>query len=380
MSNSTGIENGTTAAPPFLGCDAPTQPWLIVYSIFLVLIMFATLLGNALVVAAVYLFHRLRRVTNFFIVSLAMSDLLVVLITLPLRIDQSVHNFNWCFARTTCAFWVIGDAIFSSASICNLAVISIDRFMAITRPYSYQSKMTKKVGGALIAFVWFYASLWGVLSLINWTDPELETIYVYREDREDGLRKCTKADRVYYIVAMCVAFFLPLVIVIITYSCVFRVAYMQAKAMAALDPHKRERSIVRELKATKMVAIVIGAFIVCWLPFFLVTVLSFCEKCMQPLRDSPALSRFVTIVFVNVLPVLNSCLNPIIYAVFNTEFRVAFKKMLARFLGREQRGNATDEFSVTEFTRCRTNSGASGSSSRAKSLLRLRNHTNKTPV
>ena len=167
--------NTSTTAPELESvCSVATQPVFIVYTVFLVLIMLATLFGNALVITAVYLFHRLRRMTNFFIISLAVSDLLVALGHLPLRIDQSTHNMNWCFDKadgvvTTCAYWIAVDTVFSSASICNLVVISIDRFLAITKPFEYRSRMTKRVGFSLIAFVWVYALLWGVLSLVDWT-------------------------------------------------------------------------------------------------------------------------------------------------------------------------------------------------------------------
>ena len=158
-----------------LVCSEPTLPLFKLYTAFLVLIMLATIFGNVLVITAVYLYHRLRRMTNFFIISLAISDLFVALIHLPLRIDQSVHNNNWCFDKapgvvTTCAYWIVMDTVFSSASICNLVVISIDRFLAITKPFQYQRRMTKKVGFSLIAFVWVYAMLWGTLSLIDWTE------------------------------------------------------------------------------------------------------------------------------------------------------------------------------------------------------------------
>ena len=352
-----------SSTPPVLDtdsvCSQAAQPVFIIYSVFLVLIMLATLFGNALVLAAVYLFHRLRRMTNFFIISLAVSDLLVALGHLPLRIDQSVHNNNWCFDRapgvvTTCAYWIAMDTVFSSASICNLVVISIDRFLAITKPFEYQSRMTKRVGFSLIAFVWVYAMLWGVLSLVDWTGDSTPTsphIYV-GFNRQTGERKCLKNDKVYYTTALAVAIFLPLLIVIVTYSCVFRVAFTQAKAVASLDPNKGKKHILRELKATKTIAVVIGVFIVCWLPAFIVIVLSlWCESCFKPFVDNKDLSLSIRIIFVFVLPVMNSSLNPLIYTVFNKEFRLAFSRMLCR-AGRASRSEA-DEFSVTEATNAR---------------------------
>ena len=336
-----------------LVCSEPTLPLFKLYTAFLVLIMLATIFGNVLVITAVYLYHRLRRMTNFFIISLAISDLFVALIHLPLRIHQSVHNNNWCFDKapgvvTTCAYWIVMDTVFSSASICNLVVISIDRFLAITKPFQYQRRMTKKVGFSLIAFVWVYAMLWGTLSLIDWTAGPKNNPHISVKKSLSHERTCGKNDKIYYTVAMAVAFFLPLLIVIVTYSCVFRVAFIQAKAVASLDPTKGKRHILRELKATKTIAVVIGVFIVCWLPFFILIVMSlWCAPCFDPFITNRALSYAIRITFIFVLPVMNSSLNPLIYTLFNKEFRSAFSRMLCRKRD-ASRSDAMDEVSVTE--------------------------------
>ncbi|KAK1122327.1 hypothetical protein K0M31_009549 [Melipona bicolor] len=86
---------------------------------------------------------------------------------------------------------------------------------------------------------------------------------------------------------------------------------------------KRTRETIeskRERKAAKTLAIITGAFVACWLPFFLVALLrATCEACEPP--------ELMASVFLW-LGYFNSTLNPVIYTVFSPEFRQAFKRML----------------------------------------------------
>ena len=83
----------------------------------------------------------------------------------------------------------------------------------------------------------------------------------------------------------------------------------------------RKRAKARERKAARTLAIITGSFICCWLPFFIVALLRpFCtERCyFSPLLVS----------IIGWLGYFNSLLNPIIYTVFNPDFRSAFRKIL----------------------------------------------------
>ena len=99
----------------------------------------------------------------------------------------------------------------------------------------------------------------------------------------------------------------------------------------------------RELKAAKTVGVVIGAFFVCWCPFFVLNlVYGLCIKC-RPLPDE-------SILVAKWMHYVNSVLNPIIYACMNKDFRSAFKKILlyvcACLMGRDYHDVLTEQRSL----------------------------------
>ncbi|KAK3702854.1 hypothetical protein QZH41_003845 [Actinostola sp. cb2023] len=90
----------------------------------------------------------------------------------------------------------------------------------------------------------------------------------------DG-RACLNENKVFYTVAMIVAFILPLIILVINYAKVFVEALKQFNKMAEMTAHRskeekgRHNSVIKDFKATKTLAVVIGTFTVCWCPFFI---------------------------------------------------------------------------------------------------------------
>lgn len=92
----------------------------------LVVINILVVAGNCLVILAVFLSSKLRTVTNLFIASLAVSDLLLGMAVLPFSVTVEVFD-TWLFGELWCSVWLAVDVWMSTASILNLCVISLDR-------------------------------------------------------------------------------------------------------------------------------------------------------------------------------------------------------------------------------------------------------------
>uniref|UniRef100_A0A0N4ZRI5 G_PROTEIN_RECEP_F1_2 domain-containing protein n=1 Tax=Parastrongyloides trichosuri TaxID=131310 RepID=A0A0N4ZRI5_PARTI len=125
------------------------------YTLFLCLIPLATVIGNVLIIVAVLRFRTLHTAINFLILGLAVADLLVALFVMPFAVYVYMHDGNWLLGSRMCDMYTAGDVACSTASILLLAVISFDRYRAVSSPieYSRQSKNIKRVLLILLA-IW----------------------------------------------------------------------------------------------------------------------------------------------------------------------------------------------------------------------------------
>ncbi|XP_053346783.1 dopamine receptor D1b [Clarias gariepinus] len=308
---------------------------------FLSLLILTTLLGNTLVCAAVTKFRHLRsKVTNYFVISLAISDLLVAILVMPWKAATEMVGF-WPFGAF-CDIWVAFDIMCSTASILNLCVISVDRYWAISSPFRYERKMTPKVAFIMISVAWTLSVFISFIPVqLNWHKAqsagytELNSSYA-----ELPPGNCDfSLNRTYAISSSLISFYIPVAIMIVTYTRIYRIAQKQIRRISALEraaesaknhhsssiesENSFKVSFKRETKVLKTLSVIMGVFVCCWLPFFILNCLApFCE----PNVDFPCINPTTFDVFVW-FGWANSSLNPIIYA-FNADFRKAFSSLL----------------------------------------------------
>lgn len=320
-------------------CEMPPYTENLAIGILLIAICIVTVCGNLAICATVGANRALHTTTNLLISSLALADLLVSLLSMPFRINFTLHNKKWCLSKTACALWVWVDLASCSASIGSLAAVSIERFIAIKYPLRYSVLMPQRTACAMILVVWFYSAFWATLGHYNWTNRQTETFNAVHYT-------CGKTDRLYYTVVAGLAFFLPLGIIVGAYSYITKVVFQQRRRTLSNAVHPagsiqaiRSFRVLQELKAAKMMACVVGVFCICWLPFFILLYVSL----WRGLQHKPAIRE----IFLTILPNLNSSLNPFIYMLFTRELRLQvanmlFKTMRVLKLGRSDRQNSLE--------------------------------------
>ncbi|XP_014241423.1 octopamine receptor beta-1R-like isoform X2 [Cimex lectularius] len=326
----------------------PQDGWtLIVKACLMGFIILAAILGNLLVIVSVMRHRKLRVITNYFVVSLALADMLVALGAMCFNASVELTDGTWLFGSFMCDVWNSLDVYFSTVSILHLCCISVDRYYAIVQPLDYPLIMTRRKLAIMLAAVWFCpASLSFLPIFMGWYTTPKHLAYL-----SENPHLCEfKVNKTYAVLSSSLSFWLPGVIMIFMYYRIYieadrqeRMLYRSKVATALLNKHLQINGIAagmdvggseplrplattskmkRERKAARTLGIIMSAFLACWLPFFLwyiITTLCEPEVCYCP-------HAVVAAVFW--VGYFNSALNPIIYAYFNREFRAAFKKTL----------------------------------------------------
>uniref|UniRef100_A0A096M7H5 5-hydroxytryptamine receptor 4 n=1 Tax=Poecilia formosa TaxID=48698 RepID=A0A096M7H5_POEFO len=310
----------------------------VMLGVILSLLILLTVGGNVLVCLAVCASRRLRCLTNCFIVSLAVTDLLLGLLVLPFSALLQLSD-EWPFGPVFCNFYISMDVMLCTASILTLLAISVDRYLAVTMPLRYTSLVLPwRVAVALV-------SVWTVSVAVSFLPIQMGWNTVNGTVQNHGPwaseRRCRfELNRPYVLTDSLLTFYLPLLAMCWTYLQILRIARAQAKRIISARPicitsyncrnsPSTSTTLVsgvtavalRDHKATLTLAAVIGAFVVCWLPYFILfTVLGLKEH-----PDPGIVPEFPIVLW---LGYANSALNPVIYGALNRDFRSAYAHLL----------------------------------------------------
>ncbi|XP_053701129.1 5-hydroxytryptamine receptor 1D [Synchiropus splendidus] len=355
----------STSEPPW--SEEALLVFKISLSVLLALITLATTLSNGFVIATIFMTRKLHTPANFLIGSLAVTDLLVSIMVMPVSILYTVSK-TWSLGQIVCDIWLSSDITFCTASILHLCVIALDRYWAITDALEYSKRRTMRRAALMVTVVW-------VISISISIPP----LFWRQAKAHEELTECVvNTDQLSYsLYSTFGAFYVPTILLLILYGRIYVAArsrimklpsssgkrfttaqLIQTSAASSLcslnsssnqEAHfhsgtvevgggsplfinsvkvkladsvleRKRLCAARERKATKTLGIILGAFIVCWLPFFVGTlVMVTCKECWF----DPVLFDLFTW-----LGYLNSLINPIIYTCFNDDFKRAFQKLI----------------------------------------------------
>ncbi|NWW74222.1 ADA1B protein, partial [Climacteris rufus] len=328
--------------------DSPalaTSRAIIVGLILGAFILFA-IVGNIMVILSVACNRHLRIPTNYFIINLAIADLLLSFTVLPFSATLEVVG-HWVLGRVFCDIWAAVDVLCCTASILSLCAISIDRYIGVRFSLQYPALVTRRRAILALLAVWVLSMVISIGPLLGWKEPAPP------DDTE-----CRITEEPFYALFSSLgSFYIPLIVILVMYCRVYVVAKrttrnLEAGVMKEMSDskeltlrihykhvhedalnnakakgHNPRNSLAfkllkfsREKKAAKTLGIVVGMFILCWLPFFIVLPLGSLFSALKPPE-----TLFKVIFW---LGYFNSCLNPIIYPCSSKEFKRAFIQIL----------------------------------------------------
>ncbi|XP_001625910.2 beta-1 adrenergic receptor isoform X2 [Nematostella vectensis] len=269
--------------------------WTAVYVLVAMLVIFF----NGLVLVSFFKNKTLRTRTNYFIASLAWADFLVGAISIPgwLALVLTTY-YGWEYNLLMLDVWTSFDMLAGIGSIYHLMALSWDRLCAIVWPLKHRLYTRRK-------YIYILCLVWGCALLVS----GFSTIG-------------NKADaKLYNILVIGVCFFLPLLVVLVTQGTIFVKIRHTERQHIDQQNSSHSRSLKREVRAAKAISIMVFLFVIGWLPFFTISLLSFAAGVTYTAN---------AIFAVKLLQYSNSFFNPILYAQKFPEFRRAYVRMLCR--------------------------------------------------
>ena len=356
-SNTSSRINDTAVIPAIFQTAPQVEPWIEAFYFFLaiveVVIVIIALAGNLIVVYAFVAYKKLRAsVTNYFVISLAVSDILTSGIVISFKADSTLKNQKWTHGEFMCSLYTTMYLLAVPSSVINLCAVTVDRFLVLRMPLRYNSFMPPKRAALIISCLWIYAITWACLPVMGWKlSPGQPSV--------QGDFCLFSSVRTYNITVNIVNFLLPMIFMAIFWSFIYSIVHQHRKrvlkierslslntndssnssnninangeghAMTHLAPknERRERKrIRRNVRGCRYLGFIVVLFYFCWLPYVTASMIgNLCRSCIAPyvLYDSLLALGF-----------MNSALNPFLYPFHDKHFKEAFRDMWNKLMNK----------------------------------------------
>ncbi|XP_027875594.1 neuromedin-U receptor 1-like [Xiphophorus couchianus] len=344
------LQLGPAKSPRFL-------PVCITYLV----IFMVGVLGNSLTCAVILRYKVMQTPTNYYLLSLAVSDLLVLLLGMPLELYEMQQNYPFLLGEGGCYFKIFLFETVCFASILNVTALSVERYVAVVHPLKVKHLATRAHVKRVILV------LWGLSMLCAMPNASLHGIVVLpprfgREFPRSAICNVVKPAWMYnmiILVATLVFFALPLLIISILYLLIGlqlhreKVRNTAAANGDSLGPNSlsrshRQRLSKRNLQVTKMLCVLVVVFSLCWAPFHV-------DRLMWSYIDPSSARHQAIFESVHIVSgacfYLSSAVNPVLYNLMSTRFRERFGHITCRARGcparahfkKSRRGTSSEE-------------------------------------
>ncbi|XP_062387067.1 adenosine receptor A1-like [Sardina pilchardus] len=281
----------------------------VIFTVLEVLIAVACCLGNLLVIWAVWKCGAMRRQATFcFIISLAVADVLVGAVAVPLRVvaDSRVQMTFYSCLALTCTMLVV-----TRVSVFFQLALTVDRFLRVIIPLRYKTTVTIQRSWWVVAACWLAAATVGFTPFMGWNN---------RNGTSQNTTQCQFLSVMswsYLVTYFYICFVVPMLVMTVLYGCIFTIIHRQLRNTSngvSNSYYYKERNLTRSL------VFVLVVFAVCWLPIHLMDMAAYYRLAV------PIEAFYVGIL----LSQANSAINPVIYAFKIQHIRAPLKKIWRR--------------------------------------------------
>jgi uncharacterized membrane protein YbaN (DUF454 family) len=215
-----------------------------------------------------------------------------------------------------------------------LTFISFDRYVKISKPLQYKSRMTTSTSLKVILIIWLISTAFATYA----ATPNSGSIGIFLAAHDWLMFDSTKAFYTFLAVSV---FFLPTTVIVVMYVLIFRVAHKRQKMLRNgelgqnVNAWNQQTTLRQDLKLIRMLLIVVGVFIFCWGPYFIWVLLVFYDPNLFE-GDEDSLNYWYSYsipkIVLLTLPQFNSLCNPVIYACFEQMYGKAFKHLFQQIM------------------------------------------------
>ena len=334
-----------------------TQTMKVIATVGLAILSVTAFLGNFLIVVLFYKNKKIQTVTNFYLVSLALTDMIVGFYPVNMYLTEIVLEV-WPFGKIYCDFVLLTDSLLSQVSIYHVIMISADRYLSIRQPLKYRVSQTKSRVRYYLLGIWLVAFL-------LWTPIILYRRYISTKNNQVSGNLCfgslhqvsfdsTIGDIEFYffLTSVILGFFVPMALAVFINVKMYLLIKQQHRTIPkfcktslrisfntvvtevinsekkSIEQKKDEetffkkKQLAKHNKAMRMIGTIIFTFLITLFPYYLQMILGpFCSKCYNDI--SLDISSILTYSY--------SAVNPFLYAFGSQSFRKQCQATLSIF-------------------------------------------------
>lgn len=330
----------------------PSWPFLMLFILYICV----AVTGNLAVIIVVASRKYMRTPANLYISSLSFADLIIALVV----IGNTAKSFSKIYLEYNiyrCVLVPYFEVVAISASVLSLMAITVDRYQAVLHKRVHKTPL--KFAAKIVSMVWMSAVIYGLRVIPQFYGKLKPSDEVYnrnsslphnnghRSDSDSntsGIHRWScdffmeedDTDIVFRIFDFLILFVVPFIAMIVMYGRIISTLWRKKIPVGT--------GLRRKRRVAKMLLISVLVFIICWVPFYVQEFVGDGMIITGKHVDRNVLAAF-RIIFI-LLSFSNCCLNPVIYAYFNCNFRYELKYMI-RQKNRDQRMRHKHTFQVT---------------------------------